>query len=130
MTPFTVRKTLRASYDEALARVPEALKSEGFGVLTQIDVQSTLRQKLGVDFRRYQILGACNPTLAHQALEAEIEIGLMLPCNIVVYEDDDGRAVVLAMDPTKTMASTGNPKLAELAEAVKEKLARALANLE
>jgi uncharacterized protein (DUF302 family) len=130
MTPFTVRKTLRASYEEALTRVPEALKSEGFGVLTQIDVQSTLRQKLGVDFRRYQILGACNPTLAYQALEAEIEIGLMLPCNVVVYEDDEGRAVVLAMDPTKTMASTGNAKLAELAEAVKEKLARALANLE
>jgi uncharacterized protein (DUF302 family) len=130
MTPFTVRRTLHASYDQALARVPEALKSEGFGVLTQIDVQSTLREKLGVDFRRYQILGACNPPLAHQALQAELEIGLMLPCNIVVYEGDDGRAVVLAIDPTKTMASTGNPKLAELAEAVKEKLARALAKLE
>jgi uncharacterized protein (DUF302 family) len=110
--------------------VPAALKSEGFGVLTEIDIQSTLRQKLGVDFRRYKILGACNPPFAHEALQAELEIGLMLPCNVVVYEGDDGHAVVLAVDPTKTMAGTGNAKLAELAEAVKEGLSRALAKLE
>ena len=125
-----IRKELRATYDEALTRVPEALKSEGFGVLTEIDVQRTLKQKLGVDFRRYEILGACNPPFAHQALQAEIEIGLMLPCNVVVYENDEKLAVVLAVDPTKTMASTGNPKLVELAAAVKEKLTRALARLE
>jgi uncharacterized protein (DUF302 family) len=130
MTTFAIRKALRATYDEALARVPEALKSEGFGVLTEIDIQKTLAQKLGVDFRRYKILGACNPPFAHQALQADLEIGLMLPCNVVVYEDDDRRAVVLAMDPTKTMAATGNPKLVELAEAVKERLTRALAQLE
>jgi uncharacterized protein (DUF302 family) len=130
MTTFGIRRPLRATYDEALVRVPEALKSEGFGVLTEIDVQSTLKQKLGVDFRRYKILGACNPPLAHSALQAELEIGLMLPCNVVVYEGDDGKAVVLAMDPTKTMAEIGNPKLAELAETVKAKLTRALAHLE
>ena len=130
MTTFGIRKPLRATYDEALARVPEALKSEGFGILTEIDVQSTLKQKLGVDFRRYKILGACNPPLAHSALQAELEIGIMLPCNVVVYEGDDGKAVVLAMDPTRTMAEAGNPKLVELAATVKEKLTRALASLE
>ena len=130
MTTFGIRKELRATYDEALARVPAALKYEGFGVLTEIDIQGTLKQKLGVDFRRYKILGACNPPLAHEALQAELEVGLMLPCNVVVYEGDDGKAVVLAIDPTKTMAATGNPKLAELAEAVKQKLARVVAKLE
>ena len=130
MNTFGIRKALRATYDEALARVPEALKAEGFGVLTEIDVQSTLKQKLGVDFRRYKILGACNPPLAHEALQAELELGLMLPCNVVVYEGDDGKAVVLAIDPTKTMATTGNPKLEELAEAVKAKLTRAMEKLE
>ena len=130
MTTFGIRKELRTTYDEALIHVPEALKSEGFGVLTEIDVQSTLKQKLGVDFRRYKILGACNPPLAHEALQAELEIGLMLPCNVVVYEADDQRAVVLAIDPTKTLAATDNPKLAALAESVKDKLTRALARLE
>jgi uncharacterized protein (DUF302 family) len=129
MTTFGIRKVLDTSYDDALVRVPEALASEGFGVLTEIDVQRTLKQKLGVDFRRYKILGACNPPFAHQALQAELEVGLMLPCNVVVYEGDDRRAVVIAMDPTKTMASTENPKLVELAEAVKAKLGRALERL-
>lgn len=130
MTTFAIRKVLRATYDEALIRVPEALKAEGFGVLTEIDVQSTLKQKLGVDFRRYKILGACNPPLAHQALQAELEIGLMLPCNVVVYEDDEQRAVVLAIDPTQTLATSGEPKLIELAAAVRDKLTRALAKLD
>lgn len=130
MTTFGIRKQLTAGYDEALKLVPEALKSEGFGVLTEIDVQSTLKQKLGVDFRRYKILGACNPPLAHQALQAELEIGVMLPCNVVVYEGDDRRAVVLAIDPTKTMAAADEPKLVELAGVVKDKLTRALAKLE
>ncbi len=129
-TTLGIRKPLRATYDGALVLVAEALKSEGFGVLTEIDVQSTLKQKLGVDFRRYKILGACNPPLAHEALQADLEVGLMLPCNVVVYEGDDGKAVVLAIDPTRTMAATGNAKLAELAETVKQKLTRALAKLE
>ncbi len=130
MTDFGIRKALRATYDEALSTVPAALKSEGFGVLTEIDIQSTLKQKLGVDFRRYKILGACNPPFAYEALQTELEVGLMLPCNVVIYEGDDGRAVVLAVDPTKTMAGAGNPRLAALAETVKEKLVRALALVE
>lgn len=130
MSTFGIRRALHATYDEALVRVPEALKSEGFGVLTEIDVQSTLKQKIGVDFRRYKILGACNPPLAHEALQAELEVGLMLPCNVVVYEGDDGKAIVMAIDPTKTMASAGSPKLVALAEKVKEKLERVVASLE
>lgn len=130
MSTFSIRKSLRATYDEALARVPEALKAEGFGVLTEIDVQSTLKQKLGVEFRRYKILGACNPPFAHQALEADLEAGLMMPCNVVVFESDEKRATVMAIDPTKTVAATGNPRLVELAAGVKAKLERALAKLE
>jgi uncharacterized protein (DUF302 family) len=130
MTSFGIRKPLRATYDEALARLPEALKSEGFGVLTEIDLQSTLKQKLGVDFRRYKILGACNPSFAYEALQRDLEVGLLLPCNVVVHEGDDGRAVVTAIDPTRTVAATGNPGLSGLAEVVKEKLARALKKLE
>ena len=130
MTTFGMRKELKSTYDEALVRVPEALKTEGFGVLTEIDVAATLKQKIGVDFRRYKILGACNPPLAHQALTAELEIGLMLPCNVVVYEADDGRAVVLAIDPTQTMAAAGLPALADLAATVRAKLALVLTRLD
>ena len=130
MTTFGIRKALRATYDEALTRVPEALKSEGFGVLTEIDIQSTLKQKLGVDFRRYKILGACNPPFAHEALQEELAAGLLLPCNVVVYETDDRRAMVMAVDPTQTVAATGNPDLERLAGKVREKLARAIARLE
>jgi uncharacterized protein (DUF302 family) len=130
MATFGFRKTLSATYDQALNRVPDALRSEGFGVLTEIDVRDTLKQKLGVEFRRYKILGACNPPLAHQALQAELEVGLMLPCNVVVYEDDGGRAVVLAIDPTKTIAALETPELTQLAASVSEKLKRALAKLE
>lgn len=130
MKTFGIRKALSATYDEALARVPEALKSEGFGVLTEIDVQGTLKQKLGVEFRRYKILGACNPPLAHEALQAELEVGLMLPCNVIVYEGDDGKAVVVAIDPMQTVAASGNPTLATLAGTVNQKLTRVIARLE
>jgi uncharacterized protein (DUF302 family) len=129
MTTFGMKKPLTVSYEEALRLVPEALKTEGFGILTTIDMQSTLKAKLGVDFRRYTILGACNPPLAHEALQTEVEIGLMLPCNVIVYEGDDGKAVVVAIDPTKTMAAAGLPKLEELAATVKAKLGRALEKL-
>ena len=130
MTTFGIRKPLRATYEDALARVPEALTSEGFGVLTEIDIQGTLKQKLGVDFRRYKILGACNPPFAHEALQEDLAAGLLLPCNVVVYEGEDRRAVVMAVDPTQTVAATGNANLASLAERVKEKLTRALSKLE
>lgn len=129
MTPFAMKKELDVTYADALARVPEALASEGFGVLTEIDVRATLKQKLGVDHRPYKILGACNPPLAHQALTAEPAVGVMLPCNVVVYENDAGRAVVLAIDPTQTVAATGNPALVALANQVKGKLMRVLERL-
>lgn len=129
MTMTKLRTVLPVSHEDALARVPEALKSEGFGVLTEIDVRGTLAKKLGVDFRRYTILGACNPPLAHEALEADLEVGLMLPCNVVVYDAGDGKSVVLAIDPTQTLAA-GNPKLAKLAETVRQKLARVIEKLD
>jgi uncharacterized protein (DUF302 family) len=124
----TLKKHLASSYDEALAKVPEALKTEGFGVLTEIDVSQTLRNKLGVDFRRYKILGACNPNFAHQALSSSLDVGVLLPCNVVIYEGDDGRAVVLTVDPMQTMAAD-DPRLADIASAVRSKLARALERL-
>lgn len=127
---FATRRELKAGYDDVLAKMPEALKAEGFGILTEIDIQDTLKKKIGVDFRRYKILGACNPPLAHQALTTETEIGLMLPCNVIVYEADDGHTVVSAIDPTTTIASVGNPKLTEVAQTVRDKLARVLASLE
>jgi uncharacterized protein (DUF302 family) len=125
-----LRKELRMSFEAALARVPAALASEGFGVLTEIDVKETLRAKLGVDFRRYRILGACNPPLAHEALTTDLEAGLMLPCNVVVFEDDDGKAVVLAVDPTKSAAVSADPRLSDLAARVKQGLGRVLARLD
>ena len=124
-----IKRTLSVSYDQALAALPAALKAEGFGVLTEIDLQSTLKQKLGVDFRRYRILGACHPPSAYQALSADLDVGLMLPCNVVVYERDDGTAEVMAIDPTKTFAAAGSPTLVALAVTIKEKLSRALAAL-
>jgi uncharacterized protein (DUF302 family) len=128
-TGFGIRKVLRRSYEDTLARVPEALQSEGFGVLTEIDVRETLKKKLGVEFRRYKILGACNPPLAHRALEAELEVGLMLPCNVIVYDAGEGQTVVCAVDPLQTVAARGTPALAEVAAAVREKLQRALGRL-
>ncbi len=125
---FELKKTLNATFDEALARVPEALKSEGFGVLTEIDVQKTLKEKIGASFRRYKILGACNPTFAHKALSAELDAGVMLPCNVVVYEGDDGRAVVTIVDPMQTVARE-SPPLRELAGEVQAKLRAVLTRL-
>ena len=128
MADFRIQKKTKLTFDEALARVPEALKAEGFGVLTQIDVKDTLKQKLGVEFRRYKILGACNPNLAHGALAVELEIGVMLPCNVIVYEGDDLKAVVVAIDPMQTVAAA-NEKLAPFAREVRERLTRVLEKL-
>ena len=112
-------------YEEALQRVKDALKEEGFGVLTEIDVKDTLRQKLQVDFRKYDIIGACNPPLAHRALQSELEIGLLLPCNVIVYEEDGG-SVVAAFDPETGLGLAGNPALEEIARDAKARLTRAL----
>ena len=126
MTPG-MRKTLGIGYDAALAKLPEALRSEGFGVLTEIDVRETLRAKLGVDFRHYKILGACNPPLAHRALEIDLAVGVMLPCNVIVYEED-GHAVVTAVDPMQTMAAE-DERLRVVADEVRARLARVLDRL-
>lgn len=123
-----MKKPLQMSFDEALTRVPEALRTEGFGVLTEIDLQRTLEQKLQVVFRRYRILGACNPAFAHRALQAELDAGVMLPCNVVIYEGDDGRAVVTIVDPLQTFARE-SVELSEIAEQVQQKLRRVLERL-
>jgi uncharacterized protein (DUF302 family) len=129
LTALGIRKTLHLGFDEALARVPEALKAEGFGVLTEIDVQATLKKKLDVDFRRYRILGACNPPFAHRALQHSLDVGMLMPCNVIVYETDEGKTVVSAVDPMQTMAAQGDPALRPLAEQVRQKLRRVVDSL-
>ncbi len=119
-------KELDLPFDEAVQAVTESLKKEGFGVLTEIDVQATLKKKLGVDFRRYLILGACNPPFAHRALEIEDKIGLMLPCNVVVQELPSGKMEVAAIDPLASMQAVENRALAGVGEQVREKLARVI----
>ncbi len=129
MNQTALSRTLRSGFEAALDEVPKALEAEGFGVLTQIDVQDTLKKKLNVDFRRYRILGACNPGLAHEALQTRLDVGLMLPCNVVVYEADDGTAVVTAVDPTQTAVALADPGLRKVAETVRAKLQRVLERL-
>jgi len=126
---YYLAKTVSKTYDEALAAVTEALKGEGFGVLTEIDVKETLKKKLDIDFPKYKILGACNPPLAHKALSTENQVGVLLPCNVVVQEHPDGRVEVSAMDPAAAMQSIGNPKLDEIANDVRGRMERVLAKL-
>jgi uncharacterized protein (DUF302 family) len=118
-------KTVNLSYDEAVEKVTEELKKEGFGVLTTIDVKETLKKKLNVDFKRYIILGACNPPFAHQALQAEEEIGLLLPCNVVVYEKAD-KTVVSAFDPMTMLKIVDNPGIVSVATEVQVRLKRVI----
>lgn len=115
-------KTLTVGFDEAVARTTDALKQEGFGIITEIDVTKTFKDKLAIDFRKYRILGACNPSLAHEALSLEDKVGTMLPCNVIVQETDDGRCEVAAIDPVASMQAIDNPALAQAAETVREKL--------
>jgi uncharacterized protein (DUF302 family) len=122
-------KTITGPFDEAVARTTDALKAEGFGVITQIDLKETLKAKLGVDFRPYHILGACNPALAHEALQLEDKVGTMLPCNVIVQETRPGQAEIAAIDPVASMQAIDNPALAEKAQAVRAKLERAIQSL-
>ncbi len=116
-------------FQQAISKVTEALKNEGFGVLTEIDVKATLKKKLNVDFRRYVILGACNPPLAHRALSADLDVGLLLPCNVVVYEIDEARSLVGLVDPISMLGILPNPELRPVAEEAKVRLERVAATL-
>jgi uncharacterized protein (DUF302 family) len=128
--PYGFGTTLHVPYDVAVERVTAALKTQGFGVLTQIDVQATLKQKLDVDHCRYIILGACNPPLAYRALQAELGVGLLLPCNVIVYEGErDGESVVSIVDPLAMMQMSDNPELASVATQAEEKLRKVVAAL-
>jgi uncharacterized protein (DUF302 family) len=119
-------KMLPVSFDEAVRRTTEALKSEGFGVLTEIDVKQTLKAKIDVDFRNYRILGACNPKLAYEALQLEDKIGTMLPCNVVVQEVASNQTEIAAVDPVASMQAIDNPRLKQAAERVRALLQRAV----
>ena len=124
---YGFKKTVHLPMEEADQRVREELKKEGFGILTEIDVKATLKEKLDVDFRPYRILGACNPPLAHQALSSETDIGLLLPCNVVVYEgDEEGTSVVGVLDPKVQLGITGREDIDHLAEDVRARMERVL----
>jgi len=127
---YGIRKTLNVSYEEAVPKVTEALKKEGFGVLTEINVKETLKKKLDKDFKKYLILGACNPLLAYQALSNETEMGLLLPCNIIVYESGENQTVVSAQDPAIFLSIVGDKKeLANVAKEARERLVRVINSL-
>ena len=123
---YYFEKTTDYSFEETIDRVTEELKKEGFGILTEIDVQATLKKKLDVDFKKYQILGACNPPFAHKALQAENKIGAMLPCNVIVQELDDGKTEVAAVDPVVSMQAVENENLAGIASEIRAKLEKVI----
>jgi uncharacterized protein (DUF302 family) len=122
-------KTLPIDFDDAVRRAIDALKAEGFGIVTEIDIQDTLKKKINVEFRRYRILGACNPILAHEALQIEDKVGTMLPCNVVVQDVGGGRTEVAAIDPVASMQAIDNPRLKDAATGVQAKLRRVIENL-
>lgn len=126
---YYFNKTVEGNFDQVLDNVVAALKEEGFGVLSDIDVKATMKKKLDVDFRNYRILGACNPPNAHKALTAEPNVGLLLPCNVVVQEAEQGKIDVSAVDPKASMSIVDNPQLESVAEFIKEKLQKVIHNL-
>jgi uncharacterized protein (DUF302 family) len=128
-TNYGFSKIVDLGYDEAIEKVTEELQKEGFGVLTEIDVKTTLKKKLDVDFKPYKILGACNPPNAHKALQVEEQIGLMLPCNVIVYLNDEGKTVVAAVDPIASMKAVDNPSLGEIAKSIQGKLKSVIVSL-
>ncbi len=126
---YYISTKLPVPFDDAIARTEAALKTEGFGVISRIDIQQTLKSKINVDFRPYTILGACNPSLAHEALQLEDKVGLMLPCNVIVQQRDAGEVEVAAIDPVASMQAISNPELVKAAQLVREKLARVIEQL-
>ncbi len=128
---FGYSRNVEFGFDDAVKRVKDTLKDEGFGVLSEIDIDEKLKEKLGVEFRRYKILGACNPPLAYKTLQEDLDIGLLLPCNVVVYEaDEGGGSVVAAIDASAMLSVVGeNPKIAEVSAEVDQKLRRAVDNI-
>jgi len=129
MMSYYMSKIVGLSFDEAIEKVTGELKKEGFGILTEIDVQQTLKKKLDVDFRKYKILGACNPPLAYQALRTEDKIGVMLPCNVIVQEHSEARVEVSAMDPMGALQAIDNPDLRQIAREAQERLKRVIDQL-
>ena len=129
MNGYGISKVLDCGYEEAVEKTRASLAAEGFGVLTEIDVKAVLKKKLDKDFTKYIILGACNPPLAYKALTLETGIGLFLPCNVIVYENASGKAVVSAIDPTVAMSMIDNPELEEVAKGVKEKLEKVVGSI-
>ncbi|OIO22163.1 MAG: hypothetical protein AUJ54_03860 [Ignavibacteria bacterium CG1_02_37_35] len=128
-TNYGFSKVVNLGYEEAIVKVTDALKAEGFGILTEIDVKETLKKKLDVDFKPYKILGACNPPFAYKALQSEEQIGLMLPCNVIVYVNDENETVVAAIDPIASMQAVNNDKLGEVAETIQGKLKKVIESL-
>jgi uncharacterized protein (DUF302 family) len=124
---YYIAKTVPGPFDRVLADVVERLKGEGFGVLTDIDVQATLKNKIGAEMSKYRILGACNPSFAHEALKLEDKLGVLLPCNVIVRETTDGQVEVASVDPVASMERTGNPALAATAEEVRRRLSNVIA---
>jgi len=126
---YYINKTITANFDQAIELVTEALKTEGFGVLSEIDIQQKLKEKLDVDFRKYKILGACNPPNAYKALQIEDEIGTMLPCNVIVQEIDENQVEVAAVNPVASMMAVDNKEIAVIASDIKIKLERVIKSL-
>ena len=126
---YSFAKTLTIGFEDAVRRTTEVLKQEGFGIITEIDVKDTFKNKINVDFRHYRILGACNPTLAHEALQIEDKVGTMLPCNVVVQDAGDGTIEVAAIDPVASMQAIDNPRLKQAAARVQAKLKKVIETL-